>query len=82
MNLENRVSRLENRIGVGDNEPPLIVINATDCQKGSMDKGIPTIGVIPGKLGGSKGFTLTREKDEDPDIFLEKCEKKHAEFYV
>lgn len=82
MNMEKRLERLEDLIGVGDEIPPLIRIDAMDCSRGSTDPGTPTIGVIPGKIGGPCGVTLFREKNEDPDSFLERCEAKHAKFYA
>ena len=82
MNLENRIERLENRIGVGDEIPPLIRIDVVDSKKGSTDPGIPLFIVIPGQIGGFQGTTLFRAEDESPNDFLKRCEKKYSEFYA
>lgn len=82
MNLEQRISKLENRIGIGDEIPPIIVITIANQSKGSQDKGTPTIIVVPGQIGGPRGITMFRDKDENPSLFLKRCEKKHAEFYA
>lgn len=82
MSLETRIERLENFIGVGNEIQPLIVINSTDCRKGSKDKGTPLLAIVPGKIRGPHGVTLTRAENEAPDDFLKRCESKHTEIYV
>jgi hypothetical protein len=84
MSLETRVLRLENLIGVGNDEvtAPLVIITVSDQSKNSTDQPIPTISIIPGQPGKFKGTTLFRDKDEAPTDFLRRSEKKHAEFYA
>lgn len=80
MNLESRISRLENRIGVRDEIPPMVVITVSDQSKNSTDQGTPTIAIVPGQIG-SPGFSLTRAETETPADFLRRCNAKHSEIY-
>jgi hypothetical protein len=81
--MKQRISELEDRIGVTDQNPPLIFIGVKDCSKNSKDsEGIPTMAIVPGKIGGPCGFTLIRNEGEAPADFLERCASKHTEFYV
>jgi hypothetical protein len=82
MDLKSRIERLESLIGVSDDgDPPMIIISVMDCSKDSKDsEGIPTIAIIPGRIG-SHGFDLTRGKTEAPADFLKRSEKKYSEFY-
>ena len=81
MDLENRIKRLENRIGVADGIPPLIRIDVVDSQKGSTDPGIAQLAVVPGKIGGPYGFTLFRGEGETGADFLDRAELRHKDFY-
>jgi len=81
MNLERRISELEDRIGVTDQAHPLIILMAKNCEKGSIDEGTPFYGIIPAPAIGTPGASLTRGETEDPDIFLKRCESKYAEIY-
>ena len=81
MDLENRIKRLESRVGGKEEIPPLIVINVTDCSKESRDRGIPKFGIIPGKIGEFYGNTLIRAEGEAGADFLDRAELKHKEFY-
>ena len=80
--LENRIERLENRVGGKEEILPLIVIYVTDCSKESRDRGIPKFGIIPGRLRGPQGTTLIRNANEAPDDFLKRCDTKYAESYT
>jgi hypothetical protein len=80
MNIEQRIEKLENLIGVSGDEP-MIIINVSDYSKGSQDEASPLLVVVPGRVGGPKGITMFRGKDEAPDNFLKRCEAKHSEFY-
>jgi hypothetical protein len=82
MNIENRVSQLEDKMNITNEVPPWIRIDAMDCSRDSVDPGTPCLAVIPGKVGKFKGTTLSRDKDEAPADFLERAERKHAEFFA
>lgn len=81
MDLESRILKLEDMVGITDEKPPLIRIDVMDCRKGSTDPGTPGIAIVPGKIRGPSGVTLTRAEDEDPDIFLKRCNAKYSEIY-
>ena len=82
MDLEKRVERLENRIGVTDATAPLVLIKVMDQQKNSQDQGSVRLGVIPGRSCGHHGQTLTRDTGESESSFLERCETRYSEIYT
>jgi hypothetical protein len=82
MNLETRISKLEDKAGITDEIPPLVVITVKDCSRVSQDPGTPQMAIVPARQIGSHGISLTRREGEDPDTFLKRCEKKHSEFYI
>ena len=81
MNLKSRVERLENLIGVFDEDPPLILIKIASGERGSKDQGRFNIAIVPGPACGHKGAFLTRDEDEDQDAFLSRCSKRYDGLY-
>lgn len=81
MSLEQRLEKLEDKMSITNAIPPLIRIDAMNCEKGSTDPGVALIGIVPGKIGGLSGFTLFRAEDETGADFLERCEARHTEVY-
>ena len=73
MNIEKRVRKLEDRIGIFDEPAPLIFIRIRDQRKGSQDPGRLNIAVLPGPACGHPGQTLTRDLNETEDDFLLRC---------
>jgi hypothetical protein len=81
MSIEQRILKLEDLVGITDEIPPLVVITVKNCEKNSTDPGVPAIGIIPAPACGTPGASLTRNEDETPDDFLERCNVKYAEIY-
>ena len=81
MNIQQRLKRLENLIGVFDEDPPLLFIRVANNEKNSTDPGTVRLGVIPGRSCGYQGQTLMRNPGEDEDDFLIRCQKEYSELY-
>ena len=79
--LENRVQHLEDLVGIEKQKVPIIYIYSKDCSRDSHDPGQVKFGVIPGKVGGPPGVTLTRDQDEPETAFIERCEVEYQKVY-
>lgn len=78
--LENRVEKLEDLIGIFDENPGLVRIDVADCSKNSTDKGTPFLVIVPGQIN-RPGVELFRREGESPADFLDRAELRYKEFY-
>ena len=81
MNIVKRVERLENLIGIIEQDPPLLFIRVANNERGSMDPGTVRLGVIPGRPREKHGAFLIRNEGEGLDDFLERCDTRYSEVY-
>jgi len=79
--LECRIQRLEDLIGIFDEDPPLLFIRVANNEKNSTDPGTVRLGIIPGRSCGYQGRTLMRNPGENEDDFLTRCESEYDELY-
>lgn len=81
MNLENRITDLEAKIGGGEQQPPLILIEAVDCSKGAQEPAHPVIAVIPG-IRKRAGIELTKGENETDEAFTVRAREAYDKFYA
>lgn len=82
MNMNERITRLEDRIGIKDEIPPMILIKIADQRRGSTDTGTAQMGIVPGKICGPQGAFLIRDESESSDAFLERCSTQYDKIYA
>ena len=79
-NLESRVQRLEDLVGIEEQDLPIIYIYSKDCSKNANSKARPSMAIIPGKPG-RPGLEISKAQGESPEEFLDRVEEASLEFY-